>query len=146
MWSIVSRVTGQMDEWAVESPWELTLQGMFTAQFGAHTPSLGAIEGFRAGDWWMEDVNIELGRVKLQKAKYNCCVPGLPVRGPRSPWSPCPPPPRPSVSKGSSSPDLFGEGSWYLGRTRWTQQRYSYPEAQGCCALGKKVGAVPLCR
>ena len=141
MWrGVVSHVTGQMDGWGVQSPWEWTAGSARCPVWSSH-PSLGASEGFRAGDWWMEDVNTELGRVKPQKAKYSCCVPGSPVRGPWLPWSPCPPPTRPSVSKGSSSPDLFWEGPRYLGRTRWTQQRCRYPAAQGCCASWHKGGS-----
>lgn len=35
-----------MDGWSEESPQELTLQGVFAAQFGAPALSVGAMEGF----------------------------------------------------------------------------------------------------
>lgn len=73
---------------------------------------------------WVTDGRCDdrrLGRVKLKEAKFSCCAPGLPVRGPWSPWSPRPPSLRPGVSESSSSPNLFWEDTQYLRRIWWAQ-------------------------
>lgn len=119
-------------------PTGMSPAGRSATQFGAHTHHWEPLKGSEQGT---DDGRCEnrVGRVKAQKAKHSCCVPGLPVRGPQSPWSPCPPPRGPVFLKALPVRSFWE--AHYLGRTRWTQQGCRcILQLQGCCASRHKGG------